>query len=54
MGLGNYRKMRLQDCTEKEKFPELQPPVDAGGEQLEPGNKEAAKPVVKKKLVKRT
>ena len=58
MGLGNYRKMRLQDCTEKEKFPELLPPVDAGGEQLEPGNatvkKPTEKPVVKKKLVKRT
>jgi len=61
MGLGNYRKMRLQDCTEKEKFPELLPPVDAGGEQLEPGNEKIkkpadkeTKPVVKKKLIKRT
>ena len=58
MCLGNYRKMRLLDCTEKEKFPELLPPVDAGGEQLEPGNDKIKKPAdkepVKKKLIKRT
>lgn len=63
MGLGNYRRMRLQDCTEKEKFPELSPPVDAGGQQLEPGiapkpvvkpaAKPAAKPVLKKKVAKK-
>jgi len=63
MGLGNYRKMRLLDCEEKEKFPELLPPVDVGGEQLEPGKqavtkptagaKPTAKPTVKKVLKKR-
>jgi hypothetical protein len=51
MGLGNYRKMRLQDCTEKEKFPKLEPPVDAGGQQLEP-NKTATQKV-EKKIIKR-
>jgi hypothetical protein len=51
MGLGNYRRMRLQDCTEKEKFPKLEPPVDAGGEQLEPNNAEQKE--VKKKIIKR-
>jgi hypothetical protein len=37
LGFGNYRKLRLAQATEEERFPELLPPVDAGGEQLETG-----------------
>jgi len=43
LGFGNYRRLRLAHETEVEKYPELAPPVDAGGEQLEPGNKKITK-----------
>jgi len=39
LGFGNYRKMRLQQASEEKKYPKLEPPVDAAGEQLDPGNK---------------
>jgi len=37
LGLGNYRRLLLEDATERDKYPEPLPPVDAGGQQLEPG-----------------
>ncbi|MFA5398425.1 MAG: hypothetical protein WC346_20600 [Methanogenium sp.] len=37
LGFGSYKRMRLRQATEEERFPELLPPVDSGGEQLEPG-----------------
>lgn len=40
IGFGNYRRLRLQQATEEDRFPELQPPVDAGGQQAEPVKKE--------------
>lgn len=43
LGFGNYARLRLMYETEKERYPELLPPVDAGGEQLEPGNKKLGK-----------
>jgi hypothetical protein len=43
LGIGNYRKMRLQQATEEDRYPELEPPVDAAGEQLDPGNKAEGK-----------
>jgi hypothetical protein len=45
LGFGNYRRLRLAHETEVERYPVLSPPVDAGGEQLEPGNKK----IIKKK-----
>lgn len=36
LGIRNYKRMRLKSATEKELYPELAPPVDAGGQQLEP------------------
>ena len=52
LGFGNYRRLRLLRETEYKKYPELAPPVDSGGEQLEPGNKRLGKkgnkPVVDK------
>jgi hypothetical protein len=36
LGFGNYKKLRLEQQTEEEVYPELAPPVDAGGQQLEP------------------
>jgi len=46
LGFGNYKKMRLEQQTEEEIYPELAPPVDAGNQQLEPN---AIKPTLKKK-----
>jgi hypothetical protein len=43
MGIGNYRRMRLKQATEKERYPELEPQVDTAGEQLDPGNKAVGK-----------
>lgn len=37
LGFGGYKRMRLRQATEEERFPELLPPVDSGGQQLEPG-----------------
>jgi hypothetical protein len=67
LGFGNYRRLRLSRETEVKRYPELAPPVDSGGEQLEPGNKKIikkanpkketpsnpAKPIVKKPIVKK-
>ena len=46
LGFGNYKRLRLKHATEEENYPELAPPVDAGGQQQEPGT---IKPVLKKK-----
>jgi hypothetical protein len=65
LGFGNYRKLRLIRETELDRYPELAPPVDSGGEQLEPGNKkitgkekeqpvEKKEPVGTKKIIKKT
>jgi len=43
MGVGNYKRMRLMQATEQEKYPELSPPVDAGNQQLDPGKKATQK-----------
>jgi hypothetical protein len=56
IGFGSYRRMRLRKATEDERFPELLPPVDSGGEQLEPGVRKAAgqkreEPEPKKKAI---
>ena len=53
MGFGNYRRMRLRRATEEDRFPELLPPVDSGGEQLEPGvqKSQGEEPAPKKKVV---
>jgi hypothetical protein len=57
LGIGNYKRMRLQQATEEKKYPELKPPVDAGGQQLDPGRratdkrtpvKPTVKPVIKR------
>jgi hypothetical protein len=55
LGFGNYRRLRLLRETEKDRYPALEPPVDSGGEQLDPGKKAVGKeqptdkqPVVKK------
>ena len=37
VGFGNYRRLRLEQATEEDRFPELLPPVDAGGQQAELG-----------------
>jgi hypothetical protein len=57
VGFGNYRRLRLEQATEEDRFPELQPPVDAAGQQAEPKQKVGAdgKPIVpvkKKKIAK--
>lgn len=39
LGFGNYRRMRLTQASEEERYPKLEPPVDAAGQQLDPGNK---------------
>ena len=39
LGIGNYKRMRLQQATEEKKYPKLEPPVDAGGQQLDPGRR---------------
>lgn len=46
LGFGNYKRLRLKHATEDETYPELLPPVDAGGEQQEPGT---IKPILKKR-----
>jgi hypothetical protein len=51
MGLGAYRRLRLQQETEKDRYPELAPPVDAGGEQQEPGTVKPKKQLIKRKLM---
>jgi hypothetical protein len=47
MGLGNYKKLRLQHATEEEKYPELLPTVDQEGQQekaeAEPGKQRLLK-----------
>ncbi len=43
---GSYKRLRLQHASEEEEYPELAPPVDAGGEQQEP---QTVKPVLKKR-----
>ena len=69
MGFGNYRRLRLAQATEEEKYPELAPELDAAGEQMDqeglkpgkpaekpiPGQKPVPKPTtpVKKVLVKK-
>lgn len=35
MGFGNYRRLRLAQATEEDKYPELAPPLDEGGEQMD-------------------
>jgi len=35
MGFGNYRRLRLAQATEEEKYPELMPQLDEGGEQMD-------------------
>jgi hypothetical protein len=35
MGLGNYRRLRLAQATEEDKYPELTPELDAAGEQMD-------------------
>jgi len=35
LGFGNYRKLRLIHATEEERYPKLEPPIDAAGEQLD-------------------
>jgi hypothetical protein len=50
MGLGAYRRLRLQQETEKDRYPELAPPVDAGGEQAEPGTVKPKKQLIKRKM----
>jgi len=39
MGVGNYKRMRLIQATEQDRYPELAPPVDSGGQQLDPGKR---------------
>jgi hypothetical protein len=56
LGFGSYRRMRLRRATEEDRFPELLPPVDSGGQQLDPGvqkedGKEAQQPAPKKKVI---
>ncbi len=46
LGFGNYKRLRLRQATEDELYPELLPPVDAGGQQQEPGTE---KPILKKR-----
>ena len=54
MGFGNYRRLRLAQATEQEKYPELLPPVDSGGQQLEPGKQKVdGNASVGKKIVKK-
>jgi len=43
LGFGNYRRLRLLRETEKDRYPVLEPPVDSGGEQLDPGKKAVGK-----------
>lgn len=47
MGLGNYKKLRLEHATEEDKYPELLPTLDQEGQQekaeAEPGKKRLAK-----------
>jgi len=47
MGLGNYKKLRLQHATEEEKYPELLPSMDQEGQQekteAEPGKQRLLK-----------
>jgi hypothetical protein len=45
LGFGNYKRLRMKQATEEDLYPELAPPVDAGGQQQEPGT---VKPVLKK------
>ena len=59
LGFGNYRKLRLQTATEKERYPELASPVDQPGTNKNPNelpagnkNKPTVKPVLKKRIVK--
>lgn len=44
MGLGNYRRLRLARATEEEKYPELAPPLDEGGEQMDQQGLKPKKP----------
>lgn len=43
IGFGNYRRLRLAQATEADKYPELAPPVDSGGQQPDAGTKKALK-----------
>jgi hypothetical protein len=63
LGFGNYPKLRLAYEVEKDKYPEMFNPVDAGGEQLDPNKRALQKknnqqvidkkqPIVKKPIVK--
>lgn len=53
MGLGNYKKLRLQHATEEDKYPELLPTMDQEGQQekseAEPGKDRLKKRAVAKK-----
>lgn len=67
MGFGNYRRLRLAQATEEDKYPELNPMLDEGGEQMDqqglnplkkkPGEekvpKKEEKPIPKKSVIKR-
>lgn len=44
LGFANYRKMRLRQATEDKRYPKLEPPMDAGGQQVDP---ETGKPIAK-------
>ena len=48
LGFGNYKRLRLQQATEEDRFPELSPPVDVGGQQLDQDGKSIKKTVVTK------
>lgn len=50
MGIGNYKKLRLQHATEEKKYPELLPPVDPESiqEQKLPDGQQKLKPIKKK------
>jgi hypothetical protein len=44
LGFGNYRRSRLAQATEEEKYPELTPPLDEGGEQMDQQGLKPKKP----------
>lgn len=44
LGFGNYRRLRLAQATEEEKYPELTPAIDEGGEQMDQQGLKPKKP----------
>jgi hypothetical protein len=44
LGFGNYRRLRLAQATEEDKYPELTPAIDEGGEQMDQQGLKPKKP----------